>query len=151
VTHQHAGKSRVGPAVLFALLSILIGASAAADERISGSSGGQVGPFLDRFERVRQSGQRVVIDGPCLSACTLVLGVVPRERICVTPRAVLGFHAPRSADAQGHLQAAPEATGLVLSVYPAPVRKWIARHGGLTSRQILLSGRDLAALYPTCQ
>ena len=34
-----------------------------------------------------------MIDGACLSACTLVLGIVPRERICVTQRAMLGFHA----------------------------------------------------------
>ena len=32
-----------------------------------------------------------MIDGRCLSACTLVRGVIPRERICVTRRARLGF------------------------------------------------------------
>ena len=45
--------------------------------RILASPGGQVGPFLDLFDRVRASGERVVIDGPCLSACTLVLSIVP--------------------------------------------------------------------------
>ena len=45
--------------------------SARADVRILASPGGQVGPFLDLFDRVRESGERVVIDGPCLSACTL--------------------------------------------------------------------------------
>ena len=43
------------------------------------------------------SGEKVIIDGPCLSACTLVLSTVPSNRICVTKRAVLGFHAPRSS------------------------------------------------------
>jgi hypothetical protein len=65
---------------------------ARAEIRILASPGGQVGPFLDLFDRVRESGERVVIDGPCLSACTLVLMTVPEERICVTRRAVLGFH-----------------------------------------------------------
>jgi len=69
-----------------------------AEVRILASPGGQVGPFLDLFDRVRASGERVVIDGPCLSACTLVLMTVPEERICVTRRAVLGFHAARSID-----------------------------------------------------
>jgi hypothetical protein len=46
--------------------------------------------------------------------------------------------------------AAPEATKLVAATYPAPVRTWIARHGGLTRRLILLRGRDLAAIYPRC-
>ena len=69
-----------------------------AEVRILASPGGQVGPFLELFDRVRASGERVVIDGPCLSACTLVLMTVPEERICVTRRAVLGFHAARSID-----------------------------------------------------
>src|SRR6266699_1272823 len=70
-------------------------APARAEVRILASPGGQVGPFLDLFDRVRSSGERVVIDGPCLSACTLVLSTVPNNRICVTPRAILGFHAAR--------------------------------------------------------
>jgi hypothetical protein len=69
-----------------------------AEIRILASPGGAVGPFLELFDRVRQSGERVVIDGPCLSACTLVLMTIPEERICVTRRAVLGFHAARSID-----------------------------------------------------
>src|ERR1700744_3224039 len=87
---------------------------ARAEIRILASPGGQVGPFLDLFERVRQSGERVVIDGPCLSACTLVLSLVPSNRICVTRRAVLGFHAARSIARRGRLYREPEASELVL-------------------------------------
>jgi hypothetical protein len=93
----------------------------------------------------------VVIDGPCLSACTLVLSMVPNNRICVTRRAILGFHAARSIDARGHLYAEPEASELVLEAYPSPVRGWILRRGGLTSRLLLLRGRELAAIYPSCR
>jgi hypothetical protein len=92
-----------------------------------------------------------VIDGPCLSACTLVLSIVPDNRICVTRRAVLGFHAARSIDRRGQLYAEPEASREVLAAYPAPVRGWISRRGGLTSRLLLLRGRELAAIYPTCR
>ncbi len=136
-------------------LATLLGAASAmpvhAEVRILGSPGGQVGPFLDLFERVRASGETVVIDGPCLSACTLVLSVVPNDRICVTRRAVLGFHAARSIDRRGRLYAEPEASEAVLEAYPGPVRDWIHRRGGLTSRLLLLRGRDLAAIYPRCR
>jgi hypothetical protein len=125
--------------------------AAQAEIRILGSPGGQVGPFLDLFEDVRASGERVVIDGPCLSVCTLVLSVVPADRICVTRRAVLGFHAARSIDRRGRLYAEPEASELVLQAYPAAVRGWILRRGGLTSRLLLLRGRELAAIYPACR
>ena len=122
-----------------------------AEIRILSSPGGQVGPFLDMFDKVRASGERVVIDGPCLSACTLVLSVVPNERICVTRRAVLGFHAARSMDRRGRLHGEPEASEEVLQTYPAPIQDWIRRRGGLTSRLLLLRGRELAAIYRSCR
>lgn len=137
--------------LLAAVLCALVQPSARAEIRILSSPGGQVGPFLDLFEGVRASGERVVIDGPCLSACTLVLSLVPGERICVTRRAVLGFHAARSIDRRGRTYAEPEASQLVLEAYPAGVRSWIRGRGGLTSRLLLLRGRELAALYPTCR
>jgi len=139
------------PIGLAMILCALIAPPAQAEVRILGSLGGQVGPFLDLFERVRDSGERVVIDGPCLSACTLVLSMVPNNRICVTRRAVLGFHAARSVDRRGRMYAEPEASELVLEAYPAPVRGWIVRRGGLTSRLLLLRGRELNAFYPACR
>jgi hypothetical protein len=141
----------VGAILLAAVAGALAVSPAQAEVRILASPGGQVGPFLDLFERVRASGERVVIDGPCLSACTLVLSLVPNDRICVTRRAVLGFHAARSIDRRGRLYAEPEASELVLQAYPAGVRGWIRSRGGLTSRLLLLRGRELAALYPACR
>ena len=61
--------------------------------RISDDVGGRIGAYVEQYSQVKQNGERVVIDGTCLSACTLVLGIVPRDRICVTRRAMLGFHA----------------------------------------------------------
>src|SRR6201994_971244 len=137
--------------ILAVALSIAAAPAARAEVRILASPGGQVGPFLDLFEKVRASGERVVIDGPCLSACTLVLSMVPHERICVTRRAVLGFHAARSMDRRGRMYAEPEASKLVLQTYPSEVRDWIVRRGGLTSRLLLLRGRELATFYPRCR
>jgi hypothetical protein len=136
---------------LAAALCGLASPPARTEVRILASPGGQVGPFLELFERVRESGERVVIDGPCLSACTLVLSMVPPERICVTRRAILGFHAARSVDQRGRMYAEPEASELVLEAYPSAVRGWIRRRGGLTSRLLLLRGRELAAIYPSCR
>jgi hypothetical protein len=137
--------------LLAATIGALLSLPARAEVRILASPGGQVGPFLDLFEQVRASGERVVIDGPCLSACTLVLSVVPAGRICVTRRAILGFHAARSIDRRGRMYAEPEASEVVLQAYPAPVRGWIRRRGGLTSHLLLLRGRELAAIYPSCR
>ena len=51
--------------------------SASATMRIAGDRGGQIGQYLQNFAAVRSSGERVVIDGNCLSACTMVLGLIP--------------------------------------------------------------------------
>jgi hypothetical protein len=141
----------VRPVALTALLLLAALAPAFAEVRILSSPGGEVTQYLRLFAAVRATGERVVIDGPCLSACTLLLSTIPNNRICVTRRAVLGFHAARAMDRRGRIYAAPEATRVVAATYPPPVRAWIARHGGLTSRLILLRGRDLAAIYPRCR
>ena len=138
-------------ALLGAALAALTISNASAAVRIKADPGGQIGPYLENLALLRSSGEKVIIDGPCLSACTLVLMTVPSERICVTRRAVLGFHAARSIDGGGRIYAEPEASRAVQAAYPAAVRSWISRRGGLTSRLLLLRGRELAAIYPTCR
>jgi hypothetical protein len=134
-----------------AVLIMLAGfAPACADVLIEASPGGEATSFLTFFEAVRRSGERVVIDGPCFSACTLALSILPHNRICVTSRAILGFHAARMVDMLGNEYPAPRATRLVAETYPAPVRRWIQRHGGLTRRPIFLYGRELTRMYARC-
>jgi hypothetical protein len=75
---------RLAGATLTAALILAFTQSATAEIRILASTGGTVGSYLDFFARVKRSGERVVIVGPCLSACTLVLSTIPRKRICGT-------------------------------------------------------------------
>jgi hypothetical protein len=137
---------------IFVASSIAMPSVAAAEIRIVGDPGGEVSSYVRKFEAVRASGERVVIDGPCLSACTLLLGIVPHNHICVTRQAVLGFHAASYYDdASQSLVPTREGSRLVMRVYPPEIRGWIERHGGLTPRLIRLQGRELTAMYPTCQ
>jgi hypothetical protein len=131
--------------------ALMASSSAQAVVRIKSDPGGQIGPYLENLVALRGSGERVIIDGPCLSACTMVLGVIPAERICVTPRARLGFHAAWHPAEDGHPIPSREATALLMSIYPEHVRSWISRRGGLSPRMKYLSGRELAAMYHTCE
>ena len=142
---------RFGAVVLGAVLAALSFSSASAAVRIAGDAGGQIGPYLEHLVALRSSGQRVIIDGPCLSACTMVLGVIPRERICVTRRARLGFHAAWHPGSNGRPITSRGGTQLLMDIYPPNVRRWIARKGGLSQRMLYLHGRELASMYPTCQ
>jgi hypothetical protein len=39
---------------------------------------------------------------------------------------------------------------MLYEMYPAAVRRWINRHGGLKPRMIFLRGAQLAALFRPC-
>ncbi len=119
--------------------------------RISGDSGGEIGPYLKMFQAWRNAGNRVVIDGLCLSACTIILGVIPRTRICVTSRAKLGFHAAWRPDDHGRQVINKDATRVLMDIYPTNIRAWLVRRGGLSDRIKYLAGPELASMYPTCQ
>jgi hypothetical protein len=139
-------------ALVGALASALMINVASAEIRIVGDPGGEVVSYIHKFDAVRDSGERVVIDGPCLSACTLLTGIIPHDRICVTGRAVLGFHAASYYDdVSRSLVPTRAGSRLVMRLYPPAIRGWIARHGGLTPKLIRLRGRELAALYATCR
>src|SRR5258705_8546563 len=145
-------KNKGVPGAIIALALLLAsGAAARAELRIVSSPGGEVGSYLRLFAMVRKSGERVIIDGPCLSACTLVLSAVPEDRICITRRAILGFHAARRLDEGGQLNAAPHETRRLAATYPAPIRSWIERNGGLTEKPLFLNSRQLAAFYRLCR
>jgi hypothetical protein len=141
---------RVSIALLVATILAAYQVPASATVRISSDPGGQIGPYLEKLQSLRSSGQSVIIDGPCLSACTMVLGMVPRDHICVTSRARLGFHAAWHPDQAGRQISDEQGTELLMSVYPQQVRDWINRRGGLSPHLIYLSGGELASMYPIC-
>jgi hypothetical protein len=132
------------------MLTAFFMTSASATIVIHGDNGGRMGEYASRFMQVRQSGERVVIDGVCLSACTMVLGLVPRDRVCATPNAVLGFHAAWQPDGYGGRVTSGPATRALMETYPRSVRAWIARNGGLTPRMKFLRGRELASIVAPC-
>jgi hypothetical protein len=145
-----AGGMKCLTAVLAAMLLLARAEASHALIRITNDRGGQIGRYVDRYEKLRASGQAVVIDGLCASACTIVLGTIPNHKICVTPNAELGFHAAWDFGKRGRVIPNPEATRELLSMYPSQVRRWIASRGGLSARTIFLRGRQLAAMYRPC-
>jgi hypothetical protein len=132
-----------------ALFMTVIGTSQAT-VRIANDFGGRIETYLDGYEELGSSGQRVMIDGLCASACTIVLATIPRDKICVTSKATLAFHSAWDFGAHRRAITNPEATRILFAMYPVQVRRWIAHHGGLTPRTIFLRGRQLQAMYRSC-
>ena len=140
--------------ILSALLTaafLLAGVAAGhAAVRIVDDRGGQIGEYLYKFSELRASGQTVMIDGLCASACTMILAAISHDKICVTSNATLGFHAAFDFAGNGRTVTNPEATRMLYSGYPFQVRRWISRRGGLTHRMIFLRGKQLQAMYRPC-
>lgn len=123
---------------------------ASATMRIAEDRGGQIGHYLQAFAMLRSSGEKVMIDGNCLSACTLVLGLIPRSRICATSRARFGFHAAWMPDADGTPVTSQLGTQALWNIYPSDVRRWINRNGGLSRKMIYLQGNAVHTLVSEC-
>jgi hypothetical protein len=102
--------------------------------------GGSVRAYNSRWAGLAARGVSVKIVGPCQSACTVLLGHIPRKRICVTPNASFGFHLAKREDATATLRAA----------YPSDIRAWISRHGGLTPDFKWLRAPEIFRYFKKC-
>ena len=135
------------------LLPLLAATPARADLHITRDHGGYVEEYKTKYKRVREKGERVIIDGICNSACTLVFGIVPMNKICVTPRASLGFHQAYydKAFTFGIKVTSSEGTSDLMSYYPDAVKDWIRRNGGLTTdMKKIKNGVELWKIIDPC-
>jgi hypothetical protein len=135
------------------IAAMLLCAPAQAAVRITHDMGGDLINRAQQWETVRKSRQRVIIDGPCVSACTIVLQIVPLQKVCVTPRASFGFHLVAWVNERDPyarpIQDVPGTRRLVKK-YPKAFRRWIASHGPLRPEPVYMRGDDLRGVLKSC-
>ena len=112
---------KVWQSLLAGILSLVTSAASAETVDINNDRGGFVFMYQARWEKLALQGVNVRVSGPCLSACTILLGYIPRRDICVTPSASFGFH----------LATMQFATDQLWKAYPEDIRDWINQQGGL--------------------
>ena len=135
------------------ILALLCNFAAAADYRITQDYGGPIERYKAKYAAIRDRGERVIIDGVCNSACTLVFGIVPLNKICVTPKASVGFHLAYydKAFTFGIKVTSAEGTSDLMSYYPDTVKDWIRRQGGLTTdMKKIKNGEELWKIVDPC-
>lgn len=86
--------------------------------------GGVLLEHIRVFTQWAKRGDRVVVEGDCFSACTLMLGVIPPADICAKPGGVFGFHSARDASGYSY-----EGTVVMWWMYGGRVREALARRG----------------------
>jgi hypothetical protein len=126
--------------VTVALLLFLSAPASAETIEVSDNHGGRVVEYDARWAGLAARGVDVKIVGPCQSACTVLLGHIPRDKICVPPNASFGFH----------LANLPSATATLRSAYQADLTAWIDAHGGLKKDFIWLRAPDIFRYFKKC-
>jgi hypothetical protein len=107
---------------------------------VSNDPGGFIGQYDTRWRSRAARGVSVRISGMCASACTILLHHIPREKICVTPAARIGFHtASRFA-----------GTDMMLDYYPADIRAYIFKRGGLSSAMMWMTAPEVYTYFRKC-
>lgn len=138
-------------ALVGALALACLSSDARATVTIGDDPGGVLGDFIGKYEALARTGQRVEIAGRCMSACTLILGIVPRDRICVRQNATMEFH---SAAYRPGGDYAEGGTELMRRFYAKDVRRILARHGWDARSPhpalIPISGKELRSIVRPC-
>jgi hypothetical protein len=126
--------------LLATLFSLITSAASAETIEITHDRGGFLFFYQQKWEKIALEHPNVRIAGVCLSACTVLLGYVPRKNICVTEKGVLGFH----------LATMEFATKQLLEAYPDDIKAWLDEHGGLTHQVLWLQAPEIFHYFQKC-
>ena len=148
---------------IFAFIAFLLFAAPVSAHVIHEDLGGSIERYQGILKRMLETKEPLAIDGECTSACTIVALGLPREQVCVTPNAMLGFHnaylvhededgnrVPDELDAAGFPVPNTEGTKALIANYPAPVLSWIAMNGGLHAWVLYLRMPELGKYLRPC-
>ena len=120
---------------------------------ISSDFGGGVIDYIKKYNTLRQDGSKVRIDDLCMSACTMVTGLVPDANVCVSPYAIMAFHSAWMMTFTGPMHS-KDGTALLWNIYPDRVQEKLKARGwdgtdGINPHPefIYFKGTDF---YPLC-
>jgi hypothetical protein len=138
-----------------ALLLLLSVCPTNATVIINKDYGGVIDEYVMKYEIFRSAGDNIIIDGECDSACTLLLGIIPKHKMCVTPRAKLGFHSGALVNLKtGERKHSQDATERLWLSYPKEV-KALLRTKGFWGQEhpelVYVEGAELRSLIPQCE
>jgi hypothetical protein len=94
---------------------------------IRGDDGGVIREYALRWIEIAGKDTEVEILGECVSACTLVVSYIPKNRLCFGPYASLKFHMAHQPDGTP----SRSVTQWMIDLYPDDIRNWITANGGI--------------------
>lgn len=91
--------------------------------------GGDLLSRMQTFEMLENTQVVIPLEGVCISACTMFLGL---SKVCVRPGTIFGFH---SAYIIENDKAVPSQFGnaIMMDHYPAGIQKWVKENNAFGS------------------
>jgi hypothetical protein len=89
--------------------------------------GGVLQEHERRWIMLAATGNEVEIRGPCMSACTMIMAYIPKERLCFGDYASLQFHLARNSTSEINLI----TSQYMVNSYPQNIRDWLMARGGV--------------------
>jgi hypothetical protein len=126
--------------VLVILLFFTATSARAETVEITGDWGGFLVSYQAKWKKLAEQGATVRIEGPCVSACTVLAGYIPRKDICVTPNGSMGFH----------LAIPSFITPDLWKDYPPDIQDWITMSGGLSYKLLWLQAPEIYHFFKKC-
>lgn len=125
---------------------------------ITEDGGGIINEFEQRYATFKASNEFVILDGMCASACTLVFNIMPRENVCVTERAKLGFHSAYTQEKGMAPEFSALGTDMLWKALPPAVKDALRAkgwdggelEGWKEGNLIWLEGTELQQFYRLC-
>ena len=133
-------KALAGLVIAIALSIAHVSVARAETIDVYDDHGGSVAAYDARWAGLAARGVKVRIVGPCQSACTVLLGHIPRKDICVTPAASFGFHTAKI----------PAMTTKLWNAYASDIKGWINARGGLTPDFKWMRAPDTYKYFQKC-
>ena len=119
---------------------------------IHGGMGGLISEHQYRFLALKQQNATVEMRGGCWSACTLITGYIPKDRLCFAAGSFLAFHAAQTADHRLSMN----DTWMMYFAVPTQIQNWLDANGGPIKMTVdkywFLRDVDLWNMgYPRCK
>jgi len=107
------------------------------------NDGGVIADFQQAAYAVNRTAMRVVIAGPCYSACT-VFADLARTHVCITRDAVFGFHMAAIGGQPDWSDPLPGNSRDIV--------KWVNAHGGYPTpdRLLMMNYADASTFWKRC-
>jgi hypothetical protein len=115
------------------------------------SPGGDIDTFLVAADKIKHEGAVLRIDGPCISACTMAADRLRPNNVCVTPRALFGFHNVTVTLPNGGQFRSPAG-----GYYHWDISRWVHQRGGFPGTLVgdetllIMTFKESAAFFPVC-